>query len=312
MPKLDAESRAALNWARLARVHENGEVQYRNLRFELRNRTVTRRAIQGFTQYLERTGRYVNRIRQSDPKWHTATLSALREIANYCAVSSTRPPVPRQAPRVSPRVLAKTAPDKQLVRVIQQDKIITNYMLYAQTGLRVNKPAMTREATNWVLAKTLIKDSAKTRQELEKRAAAAASSGKWVNFFTVSCKYPPPTKVSKANAATWACMKLGLIHKKNTELALLTFELGNMSGHWRPTTFSSGGYPAFCATDHRDGFGRTMPLRGQKWGLTELVVADDGPIALSDCIPLGEVSADTMSLVDSARIVSDLRRRTRL
>ncbi len=168
---------------------------------------------------------------------------------------------------------------------------------------------MVTEATNWTLAKTLMRDSAASRRDLALKAATATKSGKWVNFFSLRCKYPRPTKASRVNAATWACVKLGLIHDKGTELAQLVFDLGNPSGHWRGTTFSAGGHPGFCAVDNRDGFGRTMPLRGQRWGLTELVVADDGPLVLRDCIPLGQVMSDTAPLIDSQRIVADLKRR---
>jgi hypothetical protein len=90
---------------------------------------------------------------------------------------------------------------------------------------------------------------------------------------------------------------------------LLRFNLLDRSGHWRPTTFSAGGYRAFCARDHRDGLGRTMPLAGERIGLQELVVADDGPITLEECEPLGPVGTDTAALVDEKRIISELMKR---
>lgn len=104
-------------------------------------------------------------------------------------------------------------------------------------------------------------------------------------------------------------MKLALIYGESDNIALMTFNLLEFNGHWRPTTFSSGGYPAFCASDHKDGLGRTMPLRGGKSGLREFVIGDDGPIELHECSPLGCAGIDMISLVDFDRIIAELMKR---
>jgi hypothetical protein len=296
-------NRAILNWARLALTHMRGRVQLANLFFDLKRRPITHRAIRTFALYLENTGRYAVRIRAS-----RASPAVLSEIENFCRVDISALPIPRQAPPITLRAFERQLPDKKIARVMREDKVISSYMLYSTTGSRVSKPSV-RDAVTWTFSKTLMKDSFAARRYLEGKAASASISRKWVNFFTVQQKYPRPTKVSKANAAKWACVKLGLISDKDDQLAFLVFDLPDLSGHWRPTTFSSGGYAAFCAADHPDGLGRTMPLQGEKHGLREFVVGDDSSIVLEDCRSLGSVGVDTESLVDSARIISDLARR---
>jgi hypothetical protein len=303
-------NRAFVNWARLAAAHEPGQVQLVNLMFDLRKRAAARGAIHAFAQYLERSGRYATKINSAAPGWRSATLAALGEIANFCKLDASVPSIPRQAPPIAAPSLAKQIPDNKIARVMREDKVVSSYMLYSHTGLRVKKPSVVRDAVTWTLTRTLMKDSFATRRDLESRALGATISRKWVNFFTVLCRYPKPTKASMANDAKWACIKLGLISRKDDQLAFLTFDLPDQTGHWRPTTFSSGGYAAFCATDHRDGLGRTIPLKGEKFGLQEFVIGDDRAIVLSDCKPLGVVGVDTASLVDSARIVADVARRT--
>lgn len=304
-------NRASLNWARLVLAHNQGQVQIQNLLFDYRKRPVSRQAVLGFVEFLDGCGRYTNRIRAGEAGWRTATLSALGEITNYCEASIAVPPIPRLAPPISASSMRKQAPDNKIARVMQEDKVVDHYMLYSQTGFRVRKPRRVKEAVNWTLSKTLIKNSFKKRQELEIIANRATVSGKWVRFFTISCKYPSNPKKTRAsvNKAMWACLKLGLDYKRDDQLVLLQFDLRYRSGHWRPTVFSSGGYACFCACNHRDGFGRTIPLKGVRWGVQELVVADNGPLTLDDCEPLGSVGRNTEPLIDTSRIIADLNKR---
>lgn len=304
-------NRAALNWARLALSHDHGKVQIHNLWYDFRKRPVARTIIEQFFRYLDSTNRYKDRIPPSARKRHWTSLASLGEIRDYCKASKVTPPVRQQAPQISASSLNREAPDNKIARVVEEDKVVGNYMLYAQTSFRVQKPRRqrVREAVRWTLSKTLMKDSYKSRRELERLARQASVDPKQVRFFTISCRYPGVPRNCPMNEAMWACSKLGLIFKWDTQLALVTFVLHDQSGHWRPTTFSGDGHAAFCARDHRDGFGRTMPLKGTRVGLRELVVAEGGPLELLDCKPLGTTGVNTVALVDSGRIVTDLLKR---
>jgi hypothetical protein len=212
------------NWADLVWSLPQGKVQFLNLAYDFRKRPVARAAILGFSQFLDHSRRYTSRVtKKGRSRWVAAlAIAALGEIQNYCRSSTVVPSAPRQAPLVNPLSIAKQVPDDKLARVVLEDKVVSNYMLYAQTTYRVGKPRRIAEAVNWALSKTLIRTSIATRQLLRKRAATASKSGKWVNFFTVASRYPVPPSASAPNRAMFACQKLGLIYQPHDQLALPT------------------------------------------------------------------------------------------
>jgi hypothetical protein len=299
------------HWASALETQPEGRAIVANLIYDLRTRPETHPAFTAFAGYLKSTGLFDTALPLASLN-RTRVLSHTRHVYDFCKTATTLIPPSRLAPQVNEAKLKKQSPDLRFRRVVEEDRLPGAYLLYANLVHRVPTPRMTM-AINWTISKAKLIDSFATRKALEEAARRASKSGKAVVFLTPSVSLD---RLPKTRKGQWASERLGLRHERPVKLCVLDFKLNGPSGHWRPTTFSSGAYFAFCAFDHRDGFGRTMPLsrapkKNLNRGCRELIVADEFPIILEDAFPVG-TCRETATLVDLSRIESDLVARTPL
>lgn len=299
-------NRACWNWVRLVLRHKDGETLLLNLLFDYRKRPETYSAIAGFISYIASFSVYA---RRSTTGLVSASASAMGQVNNYCATSAATPPVTAQAPTISRQSLEHLDGNRRVARVMSTEKARRDYEVRSTIGQPVKSRAFLGGEVIWEQNQDRWNTaSATARRTLE--AIADRLPSPWVNFHTVRRLFPKKGSRSPHSTAKWACIKVGLIKKSGEDLSLISFDLDEGVEMWRPTTFSAAGYRAFCACDAADDFGRTMPLKRARIGVTELVLRD-GEFRISNLATedLGTLDDDTDILVNEDRIAAYLKGR---